>query len=70
MFYYVCMTSFSCVLGIAAGKASRFNRLCVACSYANAKLINLNSLNAVPMNAIPNGIPGAFAMVGFAGETV
>jgi len=62
--------SFNCVFGIAAGNASRFRRLCVACSYANANPTSLNSLKAVPMNDIPKGMPGAFAIVGLAGDAV
>lgn len=51
--------SASCVVGIAAGNARRARRVCVACSYANAKLIRENSENAVPRKDSPMGTPGA-----------
>ena len=39
----------------------------VACSYAYAYDISLNSLKAVPVIEMPNGSPGALNIVGFAG---
>lgn len=61
------MTSISCIFGTAASNALLFSLTCVACSYANAYLINSNSVHAVPMNASPNGMPGALVMIGSAG---
>ena len=62
--------SASCVFGIASGKASTLRRLCVACSYANANDTSSNSLNAVPMNAIPKGMFGPLSRIGSAGASV
>ena len=60
------ITSANCVFGIASANARRFRRLCVSCSYAYAKLMSLNSLNAVPIKLIPKGIPGPCQIIGLA----
>ena len=54
---------------MAAGRASCFNLVWVACSYAKANEISLNSLNAVPMKDKPKGMLGPNARVGSAGES-
>ena len=64
------MTSINCVVGMAWGKANCLSLVFVACSYGNAISISLNSLNAVPMNAIPNGMLGPVERVGSAGAKV
>lgn len=68
--YNLPTTSCNWVFGMASGNASCFRRLCVACSYAKANEINWNSLNAVPMNEIPNGWFGPVARVGVAADNV
>lgn len=51
--------SFNCVFGIAAANAFLFNRVFVLCSKANPNPIKSNSVNAVPKNDSPKGMPGA-----------
>jgi len=55
---YETMSS-SWVFGIAAENALLASLVCVACSYAYAKLIKSNSEKAVPRNDRPKGTPGA-----------
>lgn len=66
---HVPITSASCVFGIAAGNARNLRRVCVACSYAYANEMSLNSLNAVPKKERPNGMFGPLSRVGRAGES-
>lgn len=64
------ITSTNCVLGTAPSYALLFPLVRVLCSYAYAYPRSLASVHAVPMNAKPNGIPGASLTKGSAGEAV